>query len=112
MLARRKYYVVRRNRRGKYNRDGKNYNSSVNRNWAEIWIHNVEEKHDQGVKEIFGNNKYIDLSIGEILQKRKRIDWNYRRIGITYTLTRGLKNSVSKIQICHLKENCFSVHFE
>ena len=71
-----------------------------------------KKKHDLGVKEIFGNNKYIDLSIGEILQKRKRIDWNYRRIGITYTLTRGLKNSVSKIQICHLKENCFSVHFE
>lgn len=71
-----------------------------------------KKKHDSEVKEIFGNNKYIDLSIGEILQKRKRIDWDHRRIGITYTLTRGLRNSVSKIQIRYLKETCFSVHFE
>jgi len=71
-----------------------------------------KKKHDLGIKEIFGNNKYVDLSIGEILQKQKRIDWDHRRIGITYTLTRGLRNSVSKIQIRYLKENCFSVHFE
>ncbi len=71
-----------------------------------------KKKHDLGIKEIFGKNKYVDLSIGGILQKRKMIDWSRRRIGITYTITRGLKNSISQIQIRYIKETSFSVLFE
>lgn len=71
-----------------------------------------KKKQDVLVKELFGNNRCVDLHIKGGLQRRKRIDWDHRRIGITYTITRGLNSSVSKIKICQINKKRFSVSFE
>ncbi len=70
------------------------------------------KKQDVLVKDLFGDNRCVDLQIKDVLQRRKRIDWDHRRIGITYTITRGLDSSVSKIKICQMNEKKFSVCFE
>jgi hypothetical protein len=62
------------------------------------------KKDDADVRKLFGEMDKIDLIIGKERQTEKRIDWARRRIGITYTLTRGLPSEVSCFLIAKSKE--------
>ena len=57
------------------------------------------KKRDEDVSAIFGKTDSIDLEVGGKLQKNKRIDWERRRIGITYTVTRNLPKSIRRIHL-------------
>ena len=73
-----------------------------------IW----KKKNDADIQELFGSRKSVDLSIENTIQKQKRVDWKRRRIGITYSVTRKLDSSISKIIIFYQSENIFVVSFE
>ena len=71
-----------------------------------------KKKQDALIKELFGESACVDLQVSGGLQRKKRIDWKRRRIGITYTVTRGLGKSITQIKICKLKPATFSVVFD
>lgn len=72
-----------------------------------------KKKQDVFIKELFRENTCVDLQVRGGLQKRKRIDWKRRRIGITYSLTRALDRSIAQIKVYQLKKPAtFSVTFE
>jgi len=58
-----------------------------------------KKKYDDQLKSFFGNAAHVNFQVGETVQKKKRIDWRKRRIGITYTLTRNLPESNNKIRL-------------
>ena len=73
-----------------------------------IW-HKVD---DEKMKSILGMREYINIKIGDTLQKRKHIDWKRRRLGITYTVTRNIDARYNKILIKNIKNNPISISFQ
>lgn len=64
------------------------------------------------VKAFFGKRNFIDLHFDNAIQKKKRIDWNRCRIAITYTLTRNVPKSATKIRMERCSNGKISVVFE
>ena len=55
------------------------------------------KRREAEVRQFFGRRESLDLQLEQKLQRGKRIDWERRRIGITYTLTRNLPKNVKQI---------------
>jgi len=70
------------------------------------------KEYDEDVKAMFGMSGFVDLIFDDSCQKRKTVDWNKRRIGITWTLTRNLSKKVSKIVIEKQARNTWKVSFK
>jgi hypothetical protein len=70
------------------------------------------KKHDADVKSIFGNSSYINLVFDNSCQENKAVDWERRRIGITWTLTRNLSKKVSAIVIEKQTASSWRVSFK
>ena len=70
------------------------------------------KKDDADVKSIFGNSSYINLVFDNSCQENKAVDWERRRIGITWTLTRNLSKKVSAIAIEKQTRNSWKVSFK
>ena len=73
-----------------------------------IWY----KTHDADVQIFFGKRKNIDLKIATKKMTRKSIDWKRRRIGITYTITRGLPTTVKFYVLTHMKSIGFTLSFK
>ena len=69
------------------------------------------KKEDEMITSLLKKIDRVNLQINNQLQESKRIDWNRRRIGITYSLTRNLGSKVGNISIKKLKKNTFLVKF-
>jgi|TARA_B100000315_G_C14157928_1_gene398706 hypothetical protein len=70
------------------------------------------KKHDSEVKAFFGKKDFIDIHFDNAIQKKKRIDWHRRRIAITYTLTRSISGSATKIKIERCGKGKINVFFK
>ena len=60
-----------------------------------IW----KKENDGDIRLLLGQVKKIEVIINGTLIGIKNIDWKYRRIAITYTLTRSLPKDTSKINL-------------
>lgn len=72
-----------------------------------IW----KKRHDDLIKQLIGARSSIDIKFKNKIQRKKYIDWNRRRIGITYTLTRQLPNYELLIRLQPMNRNCILVEF-
>jgi hypothetical protein len=69
-------------------------------NRARKWGYIIWKKTDEdNIKSLIGGKKNIEVLVNEKSIGNKSIDWKYRRIGITYTLTRALPKTVTKIEL-------------
>jgi hypothetical protein len=73
-----------------------------------------KKRNDEQVKSVLGDADSVDLKIGKNIQQNKRIDWKKRRIGITYSLTRGLPEDITSIRMesSSRKSSAIAVVFE
>lgn len=69
------------------------------------------KKDDPQVRAFLGNNEYINLDVGDKKSTQKRIDWERRRIGITYTLTRHLSTNVTSYVLSKSNRGGFCLFF-
>ena len=70
------------------------------------------KKHDEKVKEFLGQKKSINIVYCEKVKKNKNIDWEKRRIGITYSLTRGVSSKKNTLKLSELNSGNFKLEFE
>ena len=70
------------------------------------------KSNDDSVKLFFGKVKYVDIKVGNNIQRNKRIDWKKRRIGITYTLTRGLPKGANYFFLARNKKRDILLNFK
>ena len=70
------------------------------------------KRYDPKMRAVLGNRRTVDLHFADTTQKKKTIDWEKRRIGITYTLTRSLPKTVRTIRIRPVRRGQVTVIFE
>ena len=63
------------------------------------------------MKRILGNKETINLQIGNIIQKSKKVDWKKRRISIKYTLTRSVPEEINCMKLEKIEINKVLVSF-
>lgn len=71
-----------------------------------IW----KKRHDDQMRGVLGDVTSVDLS-GDVVQLGKQVDWNQRRISITYTTTRGLPGSVTRFRLRRVKRGKLELRF-
>lgn len=69
------------------------------------------KKADSLVRETLGEKDVVDLEIEGTVQRRKHIDWEKRRIGITWTVTRRVSPNAKKIHLQRMSSTRVSVRF-
>jgi hypothetical protein len=70
------------------------------------------KERDDEIKAFFCKNDFIDINFKNVIQKQKRVDWNKRRVAITYTLTRSIPTSSTKIKMKRIGKNKFNIFFK
>ena len=70
------------------------------------------KRQDNEIKDFLGKKKFINLHYDNDVLNNKNIDWNRRRIPITYTVTRSVPQSAKMIKIQRFKGNKYRLSFE
>jgi len=70
------------------------------------------KKNDEKIKGLFDEAKSINILYGDNNYKNKSIDWDKRRIGITYSLTRAVSSKMDTIRISELNRGNFKLEFK
>jgi len=83
--------------------------SNTARKYGYVIWHKVD---DEKMKSILGMREYINIKIGNVIQKNKHVDWKRRRLGITYTATRNIAARYRNIFVKYITDDLISITFK
>lgn len=70
------------------------------------------QKDDEVIRQFFGNQPTLEIIIQGDQPKKRTVEYEYRRIGIGYAITRSLPEETSKVNLTKIKGNIIKVDFK
>ena len=70
------------------------------------------QENDDAIRHFFGKQATVELSIRGRQLKTRKVEYNCRRIGIGYAVTRSLPQETNKVILTKTKGNVIKVDFK